>query len=219
MQRRVMLMGAAGAAFFLVGMPAFAAGEDPFNWVVTVSNGVLDAIRADPELQNGDAEALQKLVDEKIMPSVDFPMVTRMTVGPKWRQATKEERVRLQNGFERLLMRVYAGALKNVRDNTCELRPTRNRRVADEMVVRTLLKAPGQPDIALDYRIYRNKSGEWKIVDVNVEGIWMVENYRAQFASTLSNEGIAGLIKLLEEKSDELAQKNASTIGEKKEGK
>lgn len=219
MQRRVMLMGAAGAAFFLVGMPAFAAEEDPFNWVVTVSNGVLDAIRADPKLQNGDAEALQKLVDEKIMPSVDFPMVTRMTVGPKWRQATKEERVRLQKGFERLLMRVYAGALKNVRDNTCELRPTRNRRVADEMVVRTLLKAPGQPDIALDYRIYRNKSGDWKIVDVNVEGIWMVENYRAQFASTLSNEGIAGLIKLLEEKSDELAQKNASTIGEKKEGK
>lgn len=219
MQRRVMLMGAAGAAFFLVGMPAFAAGEDPFDWVVTVSNGVLDAIRADPKLQNGDAEALQKLVDEKIMPSVDFPMVTRMTVGPKWRQATKEERVRLQKGFERLLMRVYAGALKNVRDNTCELRPTRNRRVADEMVVRTLLKAPGQPDIALDYRIYRNKSGDWKIVDVNVEGIWMVENYRAQFASTLSNEGIAGLIKLLEEKSDELAQKNASTIGEKKEGK
>ncbi len=219
MQRRVMLMGAAGAVFFSVSMPAFAAEEDPFNWVVTVSNGVLDAIRADPKLQNGDAEALQKLVDEKIMPSVDFPMVTRMTVGPKWRQATKEERVRLQNGFERLLMRVYAGALKNVRDNTCELRPTRNRRVADEMVVRTLLKAPGQPDIALDYRIYRNKSGDWKIVDVNVEGIWMVENYRAQFASTLSNEGIAGLIKLLEEKGDELAQKNASTIGEKKEGK
>ena len=77
------------------------------------------------------------------------------------------------------------------------------------MVIRTLLKAQGQPDIGLDYRIYRNKAGEWKIVDVNVEGIWMVENYRSQFASTLNQEGVPGLIRLLEEKSDALVDANA----------
>ena len=76
-------------------------------------------------------------------------------------------------------------------------------------MVRTLLKSTGQPDIGLDYRIYRNKAGEWKIVDVNVEGIWMVENYRSQFASTLNQDGIPGLIRLLEEKGEELAGKNA----------
>ena len=215
MQRRELVLGAIGSACLaLTASPVWAEDvEDPYTWVVGVSNGVLDAIRADPRLQQGDQEALQALVDQHIMPNVDFPMITRMTVGPRWRKATKEERVRLQNGFEKLLMRVYSGALKTVKDNVCELRPSRNRRVSDELVVRTLLKSSGAPDIALDYRIYRNKrKNEWKIVDVNVEGIWMVENYRSQFASTLSNEGIPGLIKLLEEKSEEIAKKNQTGL-------
>lgn len=215
MRRRDLMLGAIGSSCLsLMAFPAWAEdADDPYTWVVNVSNGVLDAIRADPRLQQGDETALQDLVDKHIMPNVDFPMITRMTVGPRWRKATKEERKRLQDGFEKLLMRVYSGALKTVKDNICELRPSRNRRVSDELVVRTLLKSSGAPDIALDYRIYRNKrTNEWKIVDVNVEGIWMVENYRAQFASTLSNEGISGLIKLLEEKSDEIVKTNKTGL-------
>ena len=97
-------------------------------------------------------------------------------------------------------------------DHKCELRPTRNRTIKDEMVIRTILKSTGNPDIGIDFRIYRDKAGEWKIVDVNVEGIWMVENYRSQFASTLNTEGIPGLIKLLEEKADGLVDANAHKV-------
>lgn len=209
MQRRELLAASLLAAAFGAAPAAAADADDPWGWVVRISNEILDAIRADEKLHSGDADALRALVDRQVMPSVDFTMMTRMTVGPKWRQATKEDRARLMTGFERLLIRVYAGALANIKDHRCELRPTRSRKLADELVVRTLLKSTGQPDIGLDYRIYRNKAGEWKIVDVNVEGIWMVENYRSQFASTLNQDGIPGLIRLLEEKGEELAGKNA----------
>lgn len=209
MQRRELLAASLLAALFGAAPAAAADADDPWGWVVRISNDILDAIRADEKLHSGDADALRVLVDRQVMPFVDFTMMTRMTVGPKWRQATKEDRARLMTGFERLLIRVYAGALANIKDHRCELRPTRSRKLADELVVRTLLKSTGQPDIGLDYRIYRNKAGEWKIVDVNVEGIWMVENYRSQFASTLNQDGIPGLIRLLEEKGEELAGKNA----------
>lgn len=209
MQRRELLAASLLAAAFGAAPAAAADADDPWGWVVRISNEILDAIRADEKLHSGDADALRVLVDRQVMPFVDFTMMTRMTVGPKWRQATKEDRARLMTGFERLLIRVYAGALANIKDHRCELRPTRSRKLADELVVRTLLKSTGQPDIGLDYRIYRNKAGEWKIVDVNVEGIWMVENYRSQFASTLNQDGIPGLIRLLEEKGEELAGKNA----------
>ena len=209
MQRRELLAASLLAAAFGAAPAAAADADDPWGWVVRISNEILDAIRADEKLHSGDADALRALVDRQVMPSVDFTMMTRMTVGPKWRQATKEDRARLMTGFERLLIRVYAGALANIKDHRCELRPTRSRKLADELVVRTLLKSAGQPDIGLDYRIYRNKAGEWKIVDVNVEGIWMVENYRSQFASTLNQDGIPGLIRLLEEKGEELAGRNA----------
>ena len=76
------------------------------------------------------------------------------------------------------------------------------------MIVRTLLKSAGHNDIGLDYRIYRDKTGTWRIVDVNVEGIWMVENYRSQFAPILSQEGVAGLITALKTKSDQFVNKD-----------
>ena len=142
------------------------------------------------------------------MPAADFEMMTRMTVGPRGRQASAEERTELMEAFKALLVRVYSGALTTVEDHRCELRPTRNKKVRDEMIVRTLLKSAGRNDIGLDYRIYRDKTGTWRIVDVNVEGIWMVENYRSQFAPILSQEGVAGLVTALKTKSDQFVKKD-----------
>lgn len=219
MQRRTFVALTLNAAAFCLAAPrgvVLAADAptaddrgDPFAFVVDLSNAVLDRIRADESLRAGDLDSLRRLVDGMILPATDFTMMTRMTVGPKWRQATPEQRRALEKGFEDLLMRVYAGALSAVKDQRCELRPTRSRKIQSEMVVRTLLvsatNATPQP-IALDYRIYQNKDGFWRIVDVNVEGIWMVENYRSQFASVLSSDGVEGLVRLLTEKSEELAR-------------
>lgn len=223
--RRTLLAGAAliGTAGFLPlcagaaePLPYDAKG-DPFEFILKLNNAALDRIRADRSLQQGDIKALTELVNTLIMPAVDFQMMTRMTVGPKWRQATDAQKKALMDGFETLLMRVYAGALAEVTDQTVKLRPARSRKVQEEMVVRTLMTSGSGQETGLDYRIYRAKTGEWKIVDVNIEGIWMVENYRSQFASVLSDGGIDGLLKLFEEKGEALAeQMKSSAPGVKK---
>ena len=164
-------------------------------------------------MKSGNVDSLRKLVDEIVLPATDFTMMTRMTVGPKWRTATAEQRKALESGFETLLLRVYAGGLTAVKDQKCELRPTRVKKAQPEMVIRTLLKSSGAEPIALDYRIYRAKDDTWKIVDVNIEGIWMVENYRSQFASVLSQDGVEGLIKLFNEKGEELARQVKNSGG------
>ena len=207
-RRTLLLSGLAFAA--LVPNLTQAAPDvsgDPFAYVVDLSNRVLDEIRNNPDLHKADPEQVRKLVDELLMPAADFAMMTRMTVGPRWRQADAGQREELMAGFKNLLVRVYSGALTTVTDHRCELRPTRNKTLRDEMIVRTLLKSTGQNDIGLDYRIYRNKAGEWKIVDVNVEGIWMVENYRSQFAPILSQDGVPGLITALKTKSEQFVKK------------
>lgn len=204
MQRRQCLIGLGALALSLSPVAAFASAAntgDPYEWVVDLSNRVLDKIKGDAALRDGNVARIQELVDGTIKPNVDFRMVTRMTIGPRWRQATPEQREELQKLFEQLLIRVYSGGLKQITDNVCELRPSRNRLVSDDMVVRTLLKSPSEPKpIAMDYRIYKNKEGQWKIIDMNVEGIWMVENYHAQFASVLNEGGVEGLIKELRSK-------------------
>lgn len=182
---------------------------DPFAYVVDLSNAVLEEIRKNPALHKADPEQVRKLVDNVLMPAADFEMMTRMTVGPRWRQANAQQRADLMTGFKDLLVRVYSGALTTVDDHRCELRPVRNKTVRDEMIVRTLLKSQGRNDIGLDYRIYRNKEGVWRIVDVNVEGIWMVENYRSQFAPILSSDGVDGLISALRTRSEQFVQKES----------
>ena len=205
MQRRSLLiaaglLSASGLAF---AEPIVDDKSDPYEFVVELSNSVLKAIQSDKELNNGREDKVRKLVDEKIMPFVDFTAVTRIVVGPKWRQASAQEKEELKTEFQNLLLRVYSGALTTITDHSCRLKPTRKRAVADEMVVRTELISSGAAPIGLDYRIYRAKSGSWKVVDVNVEGIWMVENYRTQFAGVLSNGGIPALLKAMREKKAE----------------
>lgn len=214
MQRRQLLkFTALGLSSLTIGPTmAWAATVDskgdPFEFILNLSNNVLDAIRSNSSLKAGDVNAIRQLVDSIIMPNVDFTTMTRMTIGPKWRTATAEQRQQLQDGFQNLLMRVYAGALSQVKDEKAVLRPTRDKTIRSQMIIRTLLQRPsaGGNPIGIDYRIYKDKTGAWRIVDVNIEGIWLVENYQSQFAPVLNQSGVEGLIKLFQSKGDELAK-------------
>ena len=106
------------------------------------------------------------------------------------------------------LLRHYSGALATVKDQTFKLAPNRVKPTATDAIVRTLLVSPGKPDMRINYRLKKVK-GEWRIIDVDVEGIWIVDNYRTQFASVANQSGIEGLIKTLREKNEQAAQ-NAS---------
>lgn len=204
-QRRTLLAATAYISFLGTTRVVFAnraAKGDPFVYIVDLSNQVLDRIRKNTALHSAEPERVEKLVDQYLMPASDFTLMTRLVVGPHWRKATQEQRRALQHHFRALLVRIYSGSLTTIKDHRCVLRPTRNKKIQDEMIVRTLLKSNGNPDIALDYRIYRNKDGFWKVVDVNVEGIWMVENYRSQFSSILNQQGVDGLIQAMKEKTE-----------------
>lgn len=182
-------------------MPAYAAGSSlpPDKLVEQVSNEVLDAIKKDPALAKAEPQHVNKLVDEHILPYTDFATMTRMAVGPAWRKATQAQRVEIQTLFRDLLVAVYSGALKEASNYTVVLR---NNRFSDKdklVIIRTQLQSKMNDPITLDYRLM-NKDNQWKIFDVNVGGVWLVENYRSQFASVISNSGIDGLIAQLKER-------------------
>lgn len=208
MQRRQLLATGCWAAMLAVaGLPAaWAAADaagDPNAWVLEISSNIIEAIRSNDKLAAADPQQVQKFVDEMVMPVVDFERMTRTAVGPKWRQATKEQREQLKTLFREQLTRVYSGALATVQDQTVKLAPNRVKPTASDALVRTLLVTPGKPDVRINYRL-KKVSGQWRIVDVDVEGIWLVENYRTQFAGIVNQSGIEGLI-------ENLKQKNAQT--------
>lgn len=110
--------------------------------------------------------------------------------------------------FREQLIRVYSGALATVKDQTVKLAPNRVKPTQTDAIVRTLLVSPGKPDMRINYRLKKVK-GEWRIIDVDVEGIWIVDNYRTQFSSVANQSGIEGLIKTLREKNEQAAQNAA----------
>ncbi len=186
---------------------ARAADEAPDALIKRVSTEVLDSIKADKSVQAGDMSKVISLVDSKIMPNVNFTRMTASAVGRNWRQATPEQKARLQDEFKILLIRTYSGALSQVRDQTLSVKPLRAEAADTEVTVRTEILGRGDP-IQLDYRMEKTASG-WKIYDLNVLGVWLVETYRTQFAQEISAKGVDGLIA-------SLAQRNKSNAGEKK---
>jgi phospholipid transport system substrate-binding protein len=193
---------AAGAAS--AQAPA-AAPSAPEVLVRDLSNEVLATIKADKALASGDVNRVQKLVDEKILPYVEFEKMTRLAVGRGWRQATPEQRAALTREFRTLLVRTYSGALSQVTDHKVELRPFRAQPTDTDVLVRTSVVASRGDPIQLDYRLEKTGAG-WKIYDVNILGVWLVENYKTQFASQINAGGVDGLIKTLTDRNKQLEQ-------------
>jgi phospholipid transport system substrate-binding protein len=178
---------------------ALAAGPTPEALIRQVSTEVLDVARTDKAIQAGDVAKISALVESKVMPQVDFEVITRSAVGVQWRGATADQRSKLQAEFKLLLIRVYAGALTQLKEQTVEITRTQAVSGSTQVIVQSEVRGKGEP-IKLDYRL--DKRGEaWKIIDVNVGGLWLVQNYRTQFAQELTKGGIDGLIGALVERN------------------
>ena len=197
---RLALAGALlfGAATAFVHQPAFAADEAPDALVKRLTTDVLETIKADSSIKAGDINKIMLLVDSKIMPNVNFQRMTASAVGPAWRQATPEQQKRLQDEFKTLLVRTYAGALDQVSDQTVTIRPFRGAPTDTDVLVRTEVKGRGDP-VQLDYRLEKTpgQGGGWKVYNLNVLGVWLVDTYRTQFAQQINSQGIDGLISAL----------------------
>jgi phospholipid transport system substrate-binding protein len=188
------------ASMAVAGGLAYAqADKGPDVLIKEVSTDVLDSVRADKTIKQGDVQKVIALVDAKVMPHVDFQRMTASAMGRYWRQATPDQQTRLQQEFKILLVRTYSGALAQVQDQTVELKPMRSAPSDKEVVVKTEVKGRGDP-IQLDYRLEQTSDG-WKIYDVNVLGVWLVENYRNTFSQEISTSGIDGLISKMAERN------------------
>lgn len=194
-----------GGALMIAAPLRAAQAEAPDELIRKLSVEVIDKIKADKDIQAGNPKKVSEFVDTTIMPSVNFERMTALAVGRGWREATPEQQRRLIVEFRILLLRTYSGALGQVTDQTVRLKPLRADPSDEEVIVRSELVSRRGPPIQLDYRMQK-MGAAWKIYDVNVLGVWLVETYRNQFAQELNNGGVDGLLKSLSEKNKQYAQ-------------
>ncbi|WP_454688059.1 MlaC/ttg2D family ABC transporter substrate-binding protein [Achromobacter aloeverae] len=188
-----------GAAQVARAQPDSHAAPDKF--VQQVADETLNALKAGGGVKPGDVARVNQVVMQHILPYVDFEKTTRLSAGHYWRQATPEQQKALAEAFRGTLVRTYAGALTRVdAQTTSKTLPFRGDANADDVVVRTAISQSNGQNTSLDYRLEKTASG-WKIYDLNVENIWLIQNYRNQFAQQINQSGIDGLIKALNQRN------------------
>ena len=183
---------------------AHAQNKDTADGLVKfVVEDVMNTIKNDKAIQAGDLRKINTLVDQKILPYSNFQKTTRLAMGRNWNKATPAQQEQITQEFKNLLIRIYSGALAQVRDQKIQYKPFRA--VADEtdVIVRTVVIGKGEP-IQIGYRVEKTNDG-WKVYDINVLGAWLVESYRNQFNDQVSKGGIDGLVQFLQQRNAALA--------------
>lgn len=171
-----------------------------------VTDEVVEILRVDKDLYARNPEKVTHLIETKVLPHFNFMRMTQLAVGKNWRRASPQQRDALVGHFRTLLVRTYATAFTSYRDQTFTYRPVRMRPEDDDVVVKSQVVQPGGPPVSVDYSMEKTASG-WKVYDVAIEGVSLVQNYRSTFNGEVQRGGIDGLIKALDTKNRQLAQR------------
>jgi len=199
-RRVVCALWALPAGSCLLATGAAWAQARPDDFIARISNEILDRVRRQRQELLANPQRLNEFVGQVVMPHVDFERMTALAVGRSWRSATAEQQQRISAEFRVLLTRTYAGAIQAVADQKIRLKPFRGDPADSEVIVRSeLIGTRGDP-LSLDYRLQR-QGDAWRIYDINVAGVWLVETYRNQFASEVNARGIEGLITALSDRN------------------
>jgi phospholipid transport system substrate-binding protein len=193
---------AAAALLIAAGQLAWAQQQRPDQLVKSATDEVLAVIK-----KTADRATLRRVAQEKVLPYFDFTEMTRLAVGRPWRDATPEQKKKLQQEFTDLLVNTYTSALTRTvaADKSVEVKPLQAGANDREVTVHSLVKGGGGQPLAIDYRMTKEEQG-WKVIDVAVENVSLVTTYRSSFAQEVQQGGIDGLIKSLEAKNRQIAK-------------
>ena len=186
-------------ALIFVSINLFA-NIGPDELVRKTADDVISIIKQDKDIQAGDTNKIYKLAEEKILPNFDFERISRLVLGKAWRTATDDQKTQFKYEFKNLLLRTYAVALSKYKDQKIEYKPLRMKPTDEIVTVKTEIIQSGAQPIDIDYALAKQDNG-WLVIDIIIEGVSLVTNYRSQFASEIKRNGMDSLIK-------ELANKN-----------
>jgi phospholipid transport system substrate-binding protein len=187
--------------------PALAQ-EAPDALVKTVTLEVVELIAKDKEIKSGNRAKLVGVIEEKVLPHFNFTAMTALAMGQNWGKATPDQKKELAEQFKTLLVRTYASALAAYSEQKFDFRPLRAKPTDTDVTVNVRVIQPGAQPVTIDYSMEKTANG-WKVYDVMVGGVSLVANYRTEFANTVRNSGIDGLIKNLQDKNKSLAKPGA----------
>lgn len=180
---------------------ALAADPAPLALVKRVSTQTLNELQKYPGKQR-TRQRIHSIINRIVVPHFTLPDIARSVVGRNyWYQATQSTRSQFIKAFTSYVIDMYSGALTAYSKETLSFKPLRDFSPSQSRVqIYSIVNRPGASSVNLNYRLVQ-QGGTWKIYDFSVDGVSMVQSYRAQFANSLSQGGLTGLTKELQSRN------------------
>ena len=187
-----------------VALTGVAAGDAQAGEATDAMRGTIDEvlrILADKDLKqprkaNERRQMLEKVVGERF----DYQEMSRRSLGAPWNNLSEQEKQEFVSLFQTLLVNTYADKIESYSGDGVQY--VNERREKEYAEVRTKVLT-GKTEIPLDYRLL-NKGSAWRVYDVVVDGVSLVNNYRGQFSKILRTSSYADLVDQLRKKSDKI---------------
>jgi len=190
------------ALFWIFAGSALASETLPDELVETSITHLMETFEARRDELQSDKRKLYQLVEERVVPHFEVPVIARLVLAKHWRSASDGQRTAFAEQFKRLLIRTYATALfEYTGSEKMEVRPVKIKDGDKKARVRTEVTLPGMSPVSVNYSFLLNGSRQWKIYDINIDGISLVKNYRTSYGQLIAQNGLDYLIAELEKKN------------------
>jgi phospholipid transport system substrate-binding protein len=204
------------AIIMLINASTLVAQEvdqtNPYKMLRTVAENTFSRITADQSLIEKDKNHLKVIVEEELLPYIDYRYASQRVLGSyiskvrnikdkEQQQAEIKNLKRFIEVFRKYLITSYAGIFTQYRGQEVEFSPQQDFSGKKLVLVKTKIVEPGKPDIQIDFKVRKTKSGEWKGFDMLPEGISLLDAKQAEFHGILRTEGLTYVIDMLEQKS------------------
>ncbi len=166
-------------------------------FIKNITTEMIDELNARHKAIKKQPTIILKIVDSIIMPHIAAKTISRKVMGRYWKKATDEQKKQFTKEFTTYLKRYYSHAFLSYNDQRLSYQPKAKLKGKKYAVVATSIHSEGKKDVSVKYRLYHKKNGEWKIIDIVIEGISLVINNQRQYASQIKTEGLASVIKKL----------------------
>ena len=204
-------LGFISAILLLLCAFTVKADEDPKALLESASIKMINALNDNREKIKNDPKFTQQLIEENLLPHIDFITASKYVLGSSWDTATKEQKIQFIKAFRTLLLRFYSSALTEYLSNHDEkLDPSSmvffdpGTITSDQVTIRSEVQPKSGKPVPVNYQMHKTRRG-WKVFDVSVEGVSVITTYKTSFASEIQQGGIDKLIASIEERNAKLA--------------
>lgn len=183
----------------MIALPAMATSAQQ-QIIKDTADKLLYEMKHNAEAYKDDPQKIYDLVDTVVLPHFDFEAMTDLALGRYNDEVTDEQRPAIVSEFRNLLVRTYSSALLEYTDQSVIYLPVEGTEADGEVTVRAEIQQDGGFPIPIDY-LMRDGSNGWKVVDVSVDEVSLVTNYRSSFARAIKKDGVDGLIQTLRDRN------------------